>query len=261
MNIKQVIDEEKIKKILDETKNPSEEKVREILSKALKMGGLDLKEVGFLLNVDSEVLIEEIFNVASKIKNEIYGERLVFFAPLYLSSFCVNDCEYCGFHCRNPAPRKKLTLKEVEEQTKILEDMGHKRLLLEFGEHPLNTINYVVGVIKTIYSTKSKKGEIRRVNVNLAATSIENYKKLKEVGIGTYQLFQETYHRETYERLHRGPKADYERQLFAHDRAFEAGLDDIGIGVLFGLYDYKFEVLGLISHAKYLDKKFGVGVF
>jgi 2-iminoacetate synthase len=148
----------------------------------------------------------------------------------------------------------------VENQVRILEDMGHKRLLLEFGEHPeQNPIDYVVDVIRTIYRTKSARGEIRRVNVNIGATTVDDYKKLKSAGIGTYQLFQETYHKETYQRLHRGPKADYERQLFAHDRAFEAGIDDVGLGVLFGLYDYRFEVLALVSHAQYLDKKFGVG--
>jgi 2-iminoacetate synthase len=255
-----IIDEEKIYEILEETKNPSLEKILEISNKALKKKGLSLEEVGYLLNTQDQRLIKRIFKVASKIKREIYGERLVFFAPLYVSSFCVNDCEYCGFHSRNKTPRKKLTIEEIKEQVKILENMGHKRLLLEFGEHPTNSIDYVVKVIKTIYNTKSGRGgEIRRVNVNIAATSVENYRKLKKAGIGTYQLFQETYHRETYEKIHHGPKADYERQLFAHDRAFKAGIDDVGLGVLFGLYDYKFEVLGLISHAQYLDKKFGVG--
>ena len=156
--------------------------------------------------------------------------------------------------------RKKLTLEEVEQQTRVLINMGHKRLLLEFGEHPTETpINYVVDVIKKIYSVKEGKGDIRRVNVNIAATTVEDYKKLKEVGIGTYQLFQETYHRATYEKLHKGPKADFERQLFAHDRAFEAGIDDIGLGVLYGLYDWRFDTLALISHGQYLDKKYGVG--
>lgn len=258
--IKDIIDEKKIFDILKKTRQPENEKVLTILRKALDKKGLSLEEAGCLINTENPVLIEKMFETAHKIKWEIYGERLVFFAPLYVSSFCVNDCEYCGFHCRNPAPRRKLTLKEVEEQVKILEDMGHKRLLLEFGEDPVqNPIDYVLAVIKTIYKTKSGKGEIRRVNVNIAGTTVENYRKLKAVGIGTYQLFQETYHRETYSKMHRGPKADYERQLFAHNRAFEAGIDDVGIGVLFGLYDWRFEVLALISHAQYLDKKFGVG--
>lgn len=259
-NVKDIIDQEKIFDILAETQRSSEGRVLEILDKVERKKGLDLEEVGFLVNVKDPVFVEKIFKVAGLIKKEIYGERLVLFAPLYVSNFCVNNCRYCGFHCSNPAARKKLTFKEVSEQVRILEDMGHKRLLLEFGEHPEeNPIDYVVGVIKTVYETKSGKGEIRRVNVNIAADTIENYRKLKAAGIGTYQLFQETYHRETYEKMHSGPKADYERQLFAHDRAFEAGLDDLGLGVLFGLYDWKFEVLGLVSHARYLDGKFGVG--
>lgn len=259
-NVKDIINEEKIFKVLEKTKNSSAREIFKILKKARKKKGLNLNEVGFLLNVEDSKLIGEIFKTAGIIKNEIYGERLVLFAPLYVSSFCVNDCEYCGFHSRNHLPRKKLTMEEIEEQVKILEGMGHKRLLLEFGEDPRhNTIDYAVRVIKKIYRVKFGKGEIRRVNVNLAATTRENYRKLKEAGIGTYQLFQETYHRETYEKIHRGPKADYERQLFAPNLAFGAGIDDIGLGVLFGLYDWKFEALGLVSHAKYLDKKFGVG--
>ena len=259
-DIKQIINEQKINQLLEITKNPTAEKINEIVSIALKKKGLTLTEVAFLLNTDKTEHLNKIFKVAARIKNEIYGERLVFFAPLYISSYCVNDCEYCGFHRRNPATRKKLSLNEVREQVKILENMGHKRLLVEFGEDPINNpIDYAVEVIKTIYETKTGKGEIRRVNVNLAATSVENYKMLKGVGIGTYQLFQETYHYDTYKKLHNGPKADYERQLFAHNRAFEAGLDDLGLGVLFGLFDYKFDVLGLVSHAKYLDEKFGIG--
>jgi len=258
--VSEIVDDVKFDDILNETRSPDPEKISSILNKALGKKGLSLVEVGYLLNVDDPSLIDEMFAAAKKIKDEIYGERLVFFAPLYASSYCVNDCEYCGFHSRNKTPRKKLSLTEVERQVKILEDMGHKRLLLEFGEHPgENTIDYIVDVIKTIYETKSGNGEIRRVNVNIAATTVEDYKKLKEVGIGTYQLFQETYHKASYEQLHQGPKSDYVRQLFAHDNAFKAGIDDVGIGVLFGLYDYKFEVLGLVSHAQYLDGKFGVG--
>lgn len=258
--IKDIIDEEKIFKILEKTRKPDSGRVLEILNKALTKKGLNLEEVGWLVNVEDSELIEKMFEVAGKIKKEIYGERLVLFAPLYVSNFCVNDCQYCGFHCSNPAPRKKLTLDEVRKQVEILENMGHKRLLLEFSEHPTeNPIDYVIDVIKTIYDTKTGRGEIRRVNVNIAATTVENYRKLKAAGIGTYQLFQETYHRETYQKLHKGPKADYERQLFAHDRALEGGIDDLGLGVLFGLYDYKFEVLGLVSHAQYLDRKYGIG--
>ncbi|MEK7574194.1 MAG: [FeFe] hydrogenase H-cluster radical SAM maturase HydG [Patescibacteria group bacterium] len=258
--IKDVLSEKKIFAILEKTERPTQGRILAILKKALEKKGLDLEELGFLLNTKDAKLIGKMFQTAGRIKKEIYGERLVFFAPLYISSFCVNDCEYCGFHRRNPAPRRKLSLKEIEAEVIILENKGHKRLLMEFGEHSVkNPIDYVVDAIKTIYNTKSDKGEIRRVNVNIAATTVENYRKLKAAGIGTYQLFQETYHQETYKKLHNGPKADYERQLFAHNRAFEAGIDDVGLGVLFGLYDYKFEVLAMVSHAQYLDKKFGVG--
>lgn len=259
-SIKDIIDEGKLQEILEKTRNPSPDAILRILKKASRKRGLTLEETGYLLNTEDPGLVQKMFEAAGRIKKEIYGERLVLFAPLYVSNFCVNDCEYCGFHCRNPAPRRRLTLGEVREQVKILERMGHKRLLLEFGEHSTqNPIDYVTDVIRTIYSTKSGKGEIRRVNVNIAAATVEDYRKLKAAGIGTYQLFQETYHRESYEKIHSGPKADYKRQLFAHDRAFKAGLDDIGLGVLFGLYDYRFDVLGLVSHAQYLDKKFGVG--
>lgn len=258
-NTKVVFDEDKIEKILRSTLRPTREKIEKILKKAANKKGLDLVDVGYLINTKGENL-KKIFALARQIKRDIYGERLVLFAPLYVSDFCVNDCEYCGFHRRNNSPRKKLTLKEVAKQTKNLIDMGHKRLLLEFGEHPQeNPIDYVVDVIKTIYKTKSKNGEIRRVNVNIAGTTVENYRKLKAAGIGTYQLFQETYHKKLYLSLHNGPKADFERQLFAHDRAQTAKIDDTGIGVLFGLYDWRFEILALLSHAKYLEKKWGVG--
>ncbi|MBD3156523.1 [FeFe] hydrogenase H-cluster radical SAM maturase HydG [Candidatus Peregrinibacteria bacterium] len=257
--IREIFDSEKIEKLLEETKNPTENQIMQVLSKAEKMKGLSLEESAVLINADPKYT-ENMFKSAWKIKKEIYGERLVLFAPLYVSNYCVNDCEYCGFHIRNKMKRKKLSLDEVEQQTRVLINMGHKRLLLEFGEHPGETpIDYVIDVIKRIYSVKEGKGDIRRVNVNIAATSVEDYKKLKDVGIGTYQLFQETYHRPTYEKLHKGPKADYERQLFAHDRAFEAGIDDIGLGVLYGLYDWRYDTLALISHGQYLDKKYGVG--
>jgi 2-iminoacetate synthase len=255
-----VVDTEKIGMIMKNHQEPDDLRLDEILKKAQDKKGLDLPEVSDLLNVTDKDKLDRIFQIAKQIKQEIYGNRLVLFAPLYLSSFCVNDCEYCGFHNSNKAERKKLTIDEIVKQVEFLEDMGQKRLLLEFGEHPVeNPIDYVVEAIKAIYSVKNKKGEIRRVNVNIAATSTENYKKLKEVGIGTYQLFQETYHLPTYKKLHRGPKADFNRQITAMDRAFAAGIDDLGIGVLFGLYDYKFEVLSLISHAQYMERNFGVG--
>ncbi len=259
-DVRDIVDEKKIEGILKDTKSPADERVDAVLSKAVKMKGLSLEEVAVLLNADFDKFRQKMFSAAAKIKSEIYGERVVFFAPLYISSFCVNNCKYCGFHKDNKERRCKLTMDEIREQVRILEDMGHKRLLLEFGEDPdENGIDYVVDAIKTIYAMKSGKGEIRRVNVNIAATTVDDYRKLKEVGIGTYQLFQETYHRKTYESVHDGPKEDYERQIFAHDRAFKAGIDDIGLGVLFGLYDYKFEVMALVSHAYYLDRKYGVG--
>jgi len=256
-----IIDENKICGILERTKNPPKELIIDILKKARGMNGLSLKETGYLLNLNDSKLLPSLFLTASKIKNEIYGERLVFFAPLYVSDFCINDCQYCNFHIRNKElKRKKLVLEEVEEQTKFLINTGHKRLLLEFGEDPVsNNIDYVVSVIEKIYSIKTEKGNIRRLNVNIAATTIEDYRKLKEARIGTYQLFQETYHRKTYEKLHKGPKANYDRQISAHIKAFKAGLDDLGIGALFGLYDWRFEVLALISHAEYLDKEYNVG--
>jgi 2-iminoacetate synthase len=260
MKITDIINETALQGILESVKKPEPSRLEEILVKAREMRGIEIEEAAELMTLENSEDWEKVFETSAFIKKTIYGERLVFFAPLYISSYCVNDCKYCGFHCSNPTPRKRLSLEEVAQQTRVLADMGHKRLLLEFGEHPeLNDIDYVTEVIRTIYATKSGNGEIRRVNVNIAATTADDYRKLKEAGIGTYQLFQETYHRETYEALHKGPKADYERQLFVHDRAFEGGIDDVGLGVLFGLYDYRFEVLALISHAQYLDQKYGVG--
>lgn len=257
------LNENEINRILARTRCSAKKnsKVSDILKKARAKKGLDPEEAGFLVNLEDSALTQELFDTAARIKDEIYGERLVFFAPLYISNFCVNDCEYCNFHSRNnDLARKRLTMEEIEEEVKLLIGMGHKRLLLEFGEDPIkNGIDYVTEVIDKIYSIKAEKGNIRRVNVNISATTSEDYWKLKEAKIGTYQLFQETYHRETYEKIHHGPKQDYDRQITAHERAFEAGIDDLGLGVLFGLYDWKFEVLALITHALYLDKKYGVG--
>ncbi len=259
LKISHIFDADQITRLLDSTRDSSREKIEKILQKTKKMKGLNLEEAATLINADDSYT-DAMFKTAGYIKSEIYGERLVLFAPLYVSNYCVNDCDYCGFHARNKEKRIKLSLKEVEEQTRILINMGHKRLLLEFGEHPKKCpIEYVIDVIKTIYNVKEGRGEIRRVNVNIAATSAEDYKKLKAAEIGTYQLFQETYHRKTYEEIHKGPKANFERQLFAHDRAFEAGIDDVGLGVLYGLYDWKFDTLALLSHAFYLDNKYGVG--
>lgn len=256
-----IVDQKRLFEILERSVNPEISRIKEVFSKAREKKGLELEEAGILINIESPDLIEELFEIARSIKEQIYGERLVFFAPLYVSDFCVNDCEYCNFHLRNKEmTRKRLSMEEVEKEVRILLDMGHKRLLLEFGEDPVhNGIDYVVDVIDKVYSVRTEKGNIRRVNVNIAATTTENYRKLKAANIGTYQLFQETYHRPTYEKLHRGPKADYDRQITAHIRAFDAGLDDLGLGVLFGLYDWRFEVLALISHAQYMERVLGVG--
>jgi len=255
-----MIDEKKIRSILDSASAPADQRLDEILARAMQKKGLSLEEAAELLRISEGKQLEKLFRAAGKVKEEIYGNRLVLFAPLYLSDYCVNDCEYCGFHRRNTGLiRKKLTMEEIREQTELIIRMGHKRILIEAGEHPDNSIDYVCDAIRTIYDTKIGNGEIRRVNVNIAATTVEDYRKLKEIGIGTYQLFQETYHRETYEKLHKGPKADYQRQFTAYERAFKAGIDDYGIGVLFGLYDYRFEVLSLLAHAKYLDEKCRVG--
>ncbi|OGS27939.1 MAG: [FeFe] hydrogenase H-cluster radical SAM maturase HydG [Elusimicrobia bacterium RIFOXYB2_FULL_48_7] len=256
-----VINEEKINEILKATINPDARHVRAVLDKAKEKKGLELEDVGCLVNLSGPDLLKELFETAGKIKNEIYGERIVFFAPLYVSNYCVNDCDYCNFHASNKAlPRKKLDFDEIKQQIEFLLNAGHKRVLVEFGEDPAqNTIDYVCKIIEKIYSIKTDKGSIRRINVNISATGAEDYRKLKSSKIGTYQIFQETYHKKTYEMVHHGPKADYERQITAHCRAFEAGIDDFGVGVLFGLYDWRYEVLALVSHAQYMEKKYGVG--
>ncbi len=257
----EIVDETKIFGIIERTKSPSAEDIKRVLKKAREKKGLSVEEVGVLVNMENAGNQKELFRIASLIKNEIYGERLVFFAPLYASDYCVNDCAYCNFHSSNKAAkRSRLTMEEVKSQTEILINMGHKRVLLEFGEDPKQAdIDYVISVIDAIYSVKTPKGNIRRINVNIAATTTADYRKLKAAHIGTYQLFQETYHRDTYKKLHEGPKADYDRQITAQDRALEAGIDDRGLGVLFGLYDWKFEVLSLIAHAEYLERVGGVG--
>ncbi|MFH1542517.1 MAG: [FeFe] hydrogenase H-cluster radical SAM maturase HydG [bacterium] len=257
-----IIDEQLINNLLFKRAKPDLARIKDILSKAALKKGLNLDEVADLLLIDDPKLLEKVFKVAAAIKQEIYGERLVFFAPLYISNHCVNDCCYCGFHSKNKSlMRTKLGIEEIKAQVKSILDMGHKRVLLECGESPESTIDYVVNAIKAIYEVRGSDGQsnIRRINVNIAATTEEDYKKLKSAQIGTYQLFQETYHRETYAKLHKGPKADYDRQVTAHERAFAGGIDDFGIGVLFGLYDYRFEVLALIQHAQYLEDKLGVG--
>jgi 2-iminoacetate synthase len=254
------IEADRIRRSLEETQNASREEIRGILTKAEAGKGLEPREAAALLQIEEGGLCAEMFRAARRVKEKIYGKRLVLFAPLYLSNHCVNNCLYCGFRRDNPRiARKRLSPDEIRAQVGRLEEQGHKRLLLECGESPLSDMEFVEEAIATVYGTRSGRGEIRRVNVNIAATTVENYRRLKAAKIGTYQLFQETYHRPTYEAVHEGLKRDYERQLFAPDRAMEAGLDDVGLGVLFGLYDYRFEVLALLHHARHLEEVFGVG--
>ena len=215
-----------------------------------------------MLDCDIPEKVEEIYALAREIKQDYYGNRIVLFAPLYLSNYCVNGCVYCPYHLKNKhIPRKKLTQEEIRQEVEALQDMGHKRLAIESGEDPVNNpIEYILDSIKTIYDVKHKNGSIRRVNVNIAATTVENYKKLHEAGIGTYILFQETYHKESYEKLHpTGPKHNYAYHTEAMDRAMEAGIDDVSLGVLFGLELYRYEFAGLLMHAEHLEAAFGVG--
>ena len=236
--------------------------IAQILEKAKKRKGLEHREAMVLLDCDIEEKNQEIYALAEQIKKDFYGNRIVMFAPLYLSNYCVNGCVYCPYHAKNKhISRKKLTQEEIRKEVIALQDMGHKRLALETGEDPVNNpIEYVLESIKTIYSIKHKNGAIRRVNVNIAATTVENYRKLKEPGIGTYILFQETYHKESYEKLHpTGPKHNYAYHTEAMDRAMEGGIDDVGIGVLFGLELYRYEFAGLLMHAEHLEAVHGVG--
>ncbi|MCQ2738798.1 MAG: [FeFe] hydrogenase H-cluster radical SAM maturase HydG [bacterium] len=224
--------------------------------------GLTHEEASLLLACDDEEILKKVYALAEEIKQAFYGDRIVIFAPLYLSNYCVNGCVYCPYHYKNKhIARKKLTQDEVKAEVIALQDMGHKRLAIESGEDPVNNpIEYILECIKTIYSIKHKNGDIRRVNVNIAATTVENYKKLKDAGIGTYILFQETYHKDSYEKLHpTGPKHNYAYHTEAMDRAMEGGIDDVGLGVLFGLERYKYEFAGLLMHAEHLEAVHGVG--
>ena len=233
-----------------------------IIEKARKRKGLSHREAAVLLDCEDESRNRQIFELAEKIKKDFYGNRIVMFAPLYLSNYCVNGCVYCPYHLKNKnISRKKLTQEDIVREVTALQDMGHKRLAIESGEDPENNpIEYILESIKTIYSIKHKNGAIRRVNVNIAATTVENYRKLKEAGIGTYILFQETYHKKSYEELHpTGPKHNYCYHTEAMDRAMEGGIDDVGLGVLFGLELYRYEFTGLLMHAEHLEAVFGVG--
>ena len=236
--------------------------LEEILKKAEEMKGVSHEEAIVLLDCELEDINERIYDLAKRIKQEFYGNRIVMFAPLYLSNYCINGCEYCPYHLKNKhIARKKLTQEDIVNEVTALQDMGHKLLALEAGEDPVNNpIEYILESIKTIYSIKHKNGAIRRVNVNIAATTIEEYKMLKDAGIGTYILFQETYHKENYERLHpTGPKHDYAYHTEAHDRAMDAGIDDVGLGVLFGLNNYRYDFTGILMHAEHLEAAKGCG--
>lgn len=238
------------------------ELIDQIIAKAKLRQGLSHREASVLLACENQEKINEIFALAEQIKKDFYGNRIVLFAPLYLSNYCVNGCVYCPYHAKNKhIARKKMTQDEIRREVIALQDMGHKRLALEAGEDPVNNpIEYILDSIKTIYSIKHKNGAIRRVNVNIAATTVENYRKLKDAGIGTYILFQETYHKESYEQLHpTGPKHNYAYHTEAMDRAMEGGIDDVGLGVLFGLEKYRYEFAGLLMHAEHLEAVHGVG--
>ena len=256
----QIINEEQILNLL-ETK-PSAEKVDEILNKALNLKGLTVEETSCLLNIEDDETLNKLFKAARTVKEKIYGKRIVLFAPLYVSNYCTNNCLYCGFRRDNKdIERRKLSVDEAVDEAATIINQGHKRILLVAGEDQGQmNLDYVEEVIKKIYELKRGQGEIRRLNINIAPLSVEDFKRLKTFDIGTFQSFQETYHRETYKEMHpSGLKANYEFRLETMSRAFEAGLDDVGVGALFGLTDYRFEVLAMLQHSQFLDKKYGTG--
>lgn len=256
------IDEPAIEKALAEGRRSDAARVREVLAKAREARGLNPDDVVALLDISSPELLEELFASARAVKEHIYGRRLVLFAPLYVSNLCHNECLYCAFRVRNKAVRRKaLTQEEIASETKALIDQGHKRVLLVAGEsYPHQGFSYILDAVDTIYSVKSGRGEIRRVNVNIAPLTIEEFKLLKERQIGTYQIFQETYHRQTYEHVHlAGRKRDYDWRVTSTERAMQAGIDDIGIGILFGLFDWRWEILAMLQHIEKLNSRFGIG--
>lgn len=255
------INHEYIHELLEDAKNATKEEIQAVLNKAMMRERLNHMDIAILLQIQDSAQLEKMYAIAGEIKNRIYGNRIVVFAPLYISDYCVNNCTYCGYKRDNEFARRKLTMAEIQEEVKLLEKMGHKRLALEVGEDPVNCpIDYVLDAIDAIYSTQNDNGAIRRINVNVAATTVENYKKLMDKKIGTYILFQETYHRPTYEAVHpKSLKGNYDYHTEAFDRAMEAGIEDVGGGVLFGLYDWKFEILGLMLHNEHLEDRFGVG--
>ena len=255
------IDDSSINALIESTKEDAA-RIREVIAKSLDKKPLEIAETAVLLSATSPELVEEIFAAAHKLKRDVYGNRIVLFAPLYIGNFCVNDCAYCAFRkSLRTTVRKTLTTDELVAQVKALEDAGHKRLILVFGEHPLYTADFIADSVRTVYAVKKGRGEIRRVNINAAPLDHEGYKKVKASGIGTYQIFQESYHHETYRKMHPAQthKGDYLWRLDGLSRAYEAGCDDVGLGALFGLYDWRFEVLGLVTHALRLQETFGCG--
>lgn len=262
-NFKDFIDDDKIWEQLNAAKNPDRAEIMEIFDKARSKVRLEPSETAKLIQLQDKDLIEEMFSLAREIKEEIYGNRIVFFAPLYIGNKCINNCLYCGFRRDNGSiERKTLTMDELQKEVKILEKAGHKRLILVYGEHDVYDADFIASTIKKVYETKVGRGEIRRVNINAAPMDVEGYRKLHEAGIGTFQIFQETYHHETYSKLHPhgDVKSNYDWRLYGLDRAMEAGIDDLGIGALFGLYDWRFEVMGLLYHTIHFEKMFdGVG--
>lgn len=264
LKAEEFISDEEIRETLSyaDANKDNVELIDSIIAKARERKGLNHREASVLLACEIPEKVDEVYALAEQIKKDFYGNRIVLFAPLYLSNYCVNGCVYCPYHLKNKhIARKKLTQEEIAQEVTALQDMGHKRLAIEAGEDPVNNpIEYILECIKTIYSVKHKNGSIRRVNVNIAATTVENYRKLKEAGIGTYILFQETYHKESYEKLHpTGPKHNYDYHTEAMDRAMEGGIDDVGLGVLFGLEMYRYEFAGLLMHAEHLEAVHGVG--
>lgn len=267
INGKDFIDEELIFKQIADAKNPDKQKVRDILQKSFSIERLDPNETALLLNVSDPDMLEEMYEMGLKVKRKVYDNRIVFFAPLYCANVCVNSCEYCGFRKENKEEKRRiLTMDEIREETRAVIAEGHKRMIAVYGEHPATDVDYMCESIKAIYSVTEKaergpgSGEIRRVNINAAPMSISDLKKIEQAGIGTYQVFQETYHKPTYKEVHpAGVKANYQWRLYALHRAMDAGIDDVATGALFGLYDWRFEVMGLLYHAMDLEKQFGIG--
>jgi 2-iminoacetate synthase len=258
---RQFISEEKMNHIIAMAENSEQKEAEELINKALEKKGLSVQETAILLRHRSPDLDDKIFKAARTIKREIYGNRIVLFAPLYIGNECVNDCVYCGFRIsNNDCERKTLTDEELKQEVRSLINTGHKRLIVVYGEHPKYSPEFIKETVSTVYSTKEKNGEIRRVNINAAPFDEQGFATIKSAGIGTYQIFQETYHEPTYKKIHpKGKKSDYNWRLFGLDRAMQAGIDDVGIGALLGLYDWKFELLSLLAHSEHLETEFGVG--